>query len=348
MKLAKLTTDRTFGLEIEFVNRSSMSKDVLAQYINKKFRKLDCIGEGYNHTTQNHWKIVTDSTCGLELVSPILSGKKGMENAKCIIDCLANIEGVTVNRDCGIHVHVGASDITTQGIKNVVLFYAKNQHIIQSILAPSRRNSRWTNTLANNYGDLTQINSRLNGCNSVSEVISAFNGTRYQTVNLQAYSRQRTVEFRQHGGSLDSEKILNWAHWLITTVEMCNQLETVITPTVRTKQTVAFKQCFGHTSKVVLDFMLGRANHFGFTNFGSVKTISVVKRWEAVCELTATVFTVNKLSNGGIEVKEDGNTVKSGRKTLLHLLGVTDTNQTTRQLGTLLFSTIGQVEVTVS
>jgi hypothetical protein len=349
MKLAKLTTDRTFGLEIEFINRSSMSKDVLAQYINKKFRKLDCISEGYNHTTQNHWKIVTDASCGLELVSPILSGKKGMENAKCIIDCLASIEGVTVNRECGIHVHVGASDLTTQGMKNVVMFYAKNQHIIGSVLAPSRRsNNRWCNTLTERYGDTTQLESRLTTAETVNEVVTAFNGTRYQTVNLQAYSRQRTVEFRQHGGSLDSEKILNWAHWLITTVEMCNTENVVVKRTVKTNQTLAFKKCFGHTSKVVLDFMLGRANHFGFENFGTVKTISVVKRWEAVCELTATVFTVNKLSNGGIEVKEDGNSVKSGRKTLLHLLGVTDTNQTTRQLGALLFSTIGQLEVAVS
>ena len=339
MKLAKLNTERTFGLEVEFINRTNMSKDLLAQYINKKFRKLDCIGEGYNHTTRNHWKIVTDASCGLELVSPILSGKKGMENAKAIIDCLASIEGVTVNRDCGIHVHVGADDITTQGMKNVVMFYAKNQHMIGSVLAPSRRGgSRWCETITSNHGDMNQVERKLNDCNTVGDVVSTFGRYgRYQTVNMTAYNRQRTLEFRQHGGSIDSEKILNWAHFLLTTVEMCNKEGVVITKTLRQNQTVAFKQVFGHTSKVVLDFMLKRANHFGFTNFGSVKEISVVKRWEAVCEDTATVFTVNKLSNGGIQVKQDGNSVLSGRKTLLNLLGLTDTNQTTRQLGTMLF-----------
>lgn len=343
MKLAKLNTARTFGIEIEFINRSNKSQNELARYINNKFRRLDCIGESYNHTTQDHWKIVTDSSCGLELVSPILSGQKGMKDAQSIIDCLANIEGVTVDRSCGIHVHVGASDITPQGMKNVILHYAKNEEIINSVLAPSRRDSRWARQLVNGhnsrFGSILRLQQRLDNCTACSHIINALGG-RYNTVNVECWNRQRTIEFRQHGGSLDSEKILNWAHFLINTVETC-MTETPVKTTIRTNPKQAFKAVFGN-SKIVLDFMLGRANHFGFTQFGQVKTVEVKRTW------LHDNFKVTEMTDGSFNVKQrmELNTcdvwqdVESNRKTLMMLLSTTDRGQTTRQLGKSLFRVV--------
>ena len=344
MKLAKLNTARTFGIEIEFNNQSEMSQQQLATYINKKFRRLECIGESYNHTTQAHWKIVTDSTCGLELVSPILSGQKGMKDAQCIIDCLASIEGVEVNRSCGIHVHVGAQGITPQGMRNVILQYAKNEEIINSVLAPSRRDTRWARPLVGNgnngrYQSMEELANQLYSCQTVGEIVSRMGG-RYNTVNVQCWNRQRTVEFRQHGGSLDSEKILNWAHFLVNTVETC-MTETRVNIKLRTNPKQAFKAVFGN-SKIVCDFMLGRANHFGFTQFGQVKTVEVKRTW------LHDNFKVVEMTDGSFNVKQRmelntcdvWNNVTSSRKTLISLLGTIDRGQTTRQLGKSLFRVV--------
>ena len=39
------------------------------------------------------------------------------------------------------------------------------------------------------------------------------NGNRYFKVNACSYSRHRTIEFRQHQGSTDFEKISNWVNF---------------------------------------------------------------------------------------------------------------------------------------
>lgn len=343
MKLAKLTSARTFGIEIEFNNQSNLTQSQLANHINSKFRRLECLSESYNHNTNAHWKIVTDSTCGLELVSPILSGQQGMKEAQDVIDTLHSVEGVQVNRSCGIHVHVGCEDITPQGMKNVIIQYAKNETLINSVLAPSRRDTRWARQIVGNehtgrFTTIQALKTMLDGQTTCSDIIQNMGG-RYNTVNVQCWNRQRTIEFRQHGGSLDSEKILSWAHFLINTVEKC-MTETPVKTTIRTNPEQAFKQLFGN-SKIVYDFMLGRANHFGFTQYGQVKEVSVVTRWEAVCEEEAILYTVNKLSNGGFEVKADGNAVGSVKQTLRGLLGIVDSGETTRQLGNLLLTSGG-------
>ena len=51
----------------------------------------------------------------------------------------------------------------------------------------------------------------------------------------------------------------------------------------------------------------------------------------------AQLITVQQMTNGSFIVKLDHNKVASGRKVLLQVLGLEDLNQTTRQLGNLLF-----------
>ncbi|KAA3846594.1 amidoligase enzyme, partial [Bacteroides ovatus] len=41
-----------------------------------------------------------------------------------------------------------------------------------------------------------------------------FNNDRYHKVNFEAYSRHRTVEFRQHSGTTNFTKMENWIRFL--------------------------------------------------------------------------------------------------------------------------------------
>ena len=77
--LAKVNSS---GIEIEFTTNGNTSQQEVARRVNQAFRNVDVVMEGYNHNTRDHWKIITDSTCGLELVSPILKGKKGLKEAQ--------------------------------------------------------------------------------------------------------------------------------------------------------------------------------------------------------------------------------------------------------------------------
>ena len=50
-------------------------------------------------------------------------------------------------------------------------------------------------------------------CLTKNEVLSVMRGNRYFKVNACSYSRHHTIEFRQHQGSTDFEKISNWVNF---------------------------------------------------------------------------------------------------------------------------------------
>ena len=50
-------------------------------------------------------------------------------------------------------------------------------------------------------------------CTTKSDIFDAMNGNRYFKVNACSYARHQTIEFRQHQGSTDFEKISNWVNF---------------------------------------------------------------------------------------------------------------------------------------
>jgi hypothetical protein len=349
---AKVKSTRTFGVEIEFVNNSEFNQNDLAKHINNKFRNIDVAAESWNHTTRDHWKIVTDSSCGLELVSPVLEGKKGVEEARKVIDALNNVDGVIVNRHCGIHVHVGISDISVKAMKNILIHYGKNEELIESILAPSRRaTSRWANSLLDArmmgnhstserpHQNMEEFRTWLNQFDSCGDMVTGFDRryrtmARYRTVNVQAYHRQRTIEFRQHGGSMDSEKILNWTIFLTNMVDKCVKA-TNMSVNIKDDKKKAFKALFGD-SKVIYDYMLKRAKHFGYDCYGDALENTLVERrmFDMRNSDCRGNIIIDKYSNGSYVVRD----VDSSRQSMLEFLQIEDEGQTTRQLGAMCFA----------
>lgn len=204
-------TDRTFGVEIEFVG----DRDKAVRAI--RAAGLRCYEESYNssHPVPSDWKVTTDASIGYEngeLVSPILKGEEGLEQVRKALKALRGI-GHSVNRNCGVHVHVGARDLSAPEIVNVFKRYQKFEGEIDGFMPVSRRannNSRFIASLVNlNLGHATTPN----------EVRSAMHACRYFKLNVMSYFRQKTLEFRQHSGSLSGEKVCNWVKFCVNFVE---------------------------------------------------------------------------------------------------------------------------------
>lgn len=223
--------NRTFGVEIECIG---ITAAVACEAI--RALGLPCEVEGYNHNTRNHWKIVTDGSVrdnrgnpGIEVVSPILRGEGGMLALKRVADAL-NTAGATANKTCGLHVHVGASDLNIDEIKMIVKRYAEHENEIDAFMPVSRRRDNnnylkgmgyWMNTYA----------TALAGCTNTAAVLNR-SWDRYFKVNLAAYVRQNTIEFRQHSGTVSSTKIENWVLFVLNFVEVSRQLVATATPAV--------------------------------------------------------------------------------------------------------------------
>lgn len=195
---------RKFGIEIEFIrSHRNQTREEIANALRNA--GINTRAEGYNHTAQNYWKLITDSSADYELVSPVLSGGLGIEEMKKALDALDEL-GCKVDRRCGIHIHLDANDLNTEQIRAFCAHWAIAQAgIFDRLVPPSRRddNNHFCRNIPTDYQEYFN-------CNSIGELSYLVSSSRYRKLNLQSYFRYGTIEIRHHGGSLNSYKVEGW------------------------------------------------------------------------------------------------------------------------------------------
>lgn len=201
------TFDRNFGIEIEAYN---CSKQKLAQELTAAGIKVKV--EDYNHIdSEERWKIISDGsltgTQSFELVSPILHGEEGLKDLEKVCWVLELCD-VKVNNSCGLHIHMDAAGFTLQTWKNLALSYKRLEKVIDAFMPSSRRNNRFCQGFAN----ITE--TQIKSAGTITDLRRAFGNDRYRKVNLEAYARHRTVEFRQHSGTTNFTKMSAWIYFL--------------------------------------------------------------------------------------------------------------------------------------
>jgi Putative amidoligase enzyme len=205
----------TFGVEIECYLPVGSSAALAATAVRNRLQangiNRDCKVETLNKRVVDHWKIVPDGSLydverGVEFVAPKLLGEAGLREVEIVANALTDF-GCSVSRNCGLHVHVGTGIVDVKFFKNLVKLYSSFEPVIDTLVPPSRRasSSQWCRSLtsarpsavdaARDYNELCRV---------------ATPSGKYTKLNLLPYVRQKTVEFRQHSGSLDGAKINNW------------------------------------------------------------------------------------------------------------------------------------------
>lgn len=219
-------TKRTFGIEIEYHSEFPVTKLKVAE-------ALDVALGQHVHVTDYHgrtclrcgrpvdyrqWKIERDgslngqgigldSTTG-EVVSPVLTGQKGIDTVKLVMKTLREV-GATISPRCGLHVHVGVSDLDRAGLLRLFRTYHKRQtEIVLTVPKGRRRNGfckPWTGRIDAN-GTLDRI---------ASDRTQSRIWDKYTALNLAPLARIGTVEVRLHGGTLNGTKMETWVQfWL--------------------------------------------------------------------------------------------------------------------------------------
>jgi hypothetical protein len=82
------------------------------------------------------------------------------------------------------------------------------------------------------------------------EKVAAIYPTRFRKLNTRAYSRHKTVEFRQHSGTIEAIKIVNWITFLhnLTTYSAQHSIE----------EGVGFKELQKFNQPAIVDFYHNR------------------------------------------------------------------------------------------
>lgn len=215
---------RKFGIELEVVAPAGRSLTLWGRiHTGLMGIGIDARQTGYGGCDYTRWQLKQDSSvravdgnAGCEIVSPVLVGEEGLEQVRRVCDVLVAAEA-TANRSCGMHVHVDVRDLSLEQIRNIHRAYGSFQDIINSVLPQSRRANQYCRRL---WSTLTERDylARLERCNSVFDIYRIPN-TRYTVLNMAKYTSTGTMEFRQHSGTVEPEKALNWARWCLAFVE---------------------------------------------------------------------------------------------------------------------------------
>ena len=225
-------SERKYGVEIEF---TGIDQNAAVEAIRRAGIEIAFVG--YNHTTSPKWKLVNDSSCGLEAVSPILQGEEGIRQIATVCDAL-DAAGATVNRRTGYHVHLDVSDFLLRHFKNLIKLWIKFEDVLDTFQPASRRGSNNTYCRSNlqKFGatasGVEQANACRGGfadidrCRSVDQLCRLF-GTRYMKLNCEAYFRHRTIEVRHHAGTLNADKATNWVRLMLELYETAKTAKAV-------------------------------------------------------------------------------------------------------------------------
>lgn len=196
----------TFGVEIETYGSNTEYFKTLAQ--DRGLSVFDHLSEYSGcHEDIQMFKLVPDGSISgvnpAECVTPVLNGNTtGFDSLK---DCCTSLveAGAKVNSSCGLHVHIGAQNLTCTQYINTFKNYQKLERVIDSFMANSRRAS-------NNYYCRTLTDHDFSCCYTLNDVANELDTDRYHKVNPMSWGRHHTIEFRQHQGTINYTKIKNW------------------------------------------------------------------------------------------------------------------------------------------
>ncbi|CAB9524180.1 Putative amidoligase enzyme [Seminavis robusta] len=250
LPMLKINPNQNFGIELELTSTDATTSveqiaSKLTHKLKGRFGRIVCIQNYADaHNTTSVWKMVPDSSivCSrnapyctkFELVSPILVGGGGLNQASRVLDACNHINNASlqVNKSMGFHVHVDVSGLSLAQLIKIAQNCIKYEDVIDALVPPSRRTGSMecdqffkSNRQAlddNGYTTNKQRHDALGSCSSVAELADLMNpgSSRYHKINLQnlVTGRQPTIEFRQHSATSNSRKVSSWVRFCVTLV----------------------------------------------------------------------------------------------------------------------------------
>lgn len=205
--------NKTFGVELEFTAPRGMTRVQVAEALSAA--GVSAFDAGYSHAVSTKWKLVTDGSVSdtegqgrapMELVSPILTGERGMSALRTACQTLVRL-GCKANKTCGMHVHVGAREMSVSAMRRLAIMYSDFELVLDSVMPASRRAN--ANMYLQSLRSMDKV--AIARAPRVQEIAAQINrGSRYAKLNFTSHWKHGTVEFRHHSGTVEADKACNW------------------------------------------------------------------------------------------------------------------------------------------
>lgn len=228
----------------------------------------------YRHSTGSHWDLKTDSSCGYEIASPIITSYNDLLKAAKIVYTIKS-NGGTVNDRCGLHVHVDMNGIDGETFERIMRFMSRYEDAFFLLADRSRQNNQYCRKLE---GQDRRIKLG-------EDFRHAWNAKHYW-LNGTHLRGQGTLEFRLMASHLEAEYLVGWILFLVHSVDYLIKGKTI---------------CWGKakcaSDRDLLQTMLGQAGFYGPFNDRDKPTIVAARKW-AISTYTAKVAQSDKRIKG--------------------------------------------------
>lgn len=221
---------RSVGVEIEFVDggQRTATKSAVARAVADEIYpgRNPCPVYGIHiapyhgnrctgcQRTMNYryWKVEADASVdnrtmlGGEVVSPVLRGEPGLDEMRRVMKVIRSVGGA-VDARCGLHVHVGAENMTNEQRARVIETLHKHHGVLNRLVAPSRLNNVYCRQPSENEIRTWADNMRRTGLYGY--------GDKYRSINVAKFPVIGTIEIRLHQGTLNGRKATAWVNFLV-------------------------------------------------------------------------------------------------------------------------------------
>ncbi len=235
---------RRFGVELELntlngiitkASRESREIPNGADYIAAVVRSAATSGNteiacwNYIHNN-NNWVIKHDTSCGLEINTPVFKGWTGLKNLIGVVDALSKYKKIKSNHLCSMHVHVDIGELNKYQLASVIAHYIKCEHIFFDSVPAQRKHNRYCQLIGmTDWFDTTFDMEPM-------EIISRVSQSKYGSLNTFHFvrgggftdlnDRRTTIEFRiaENAACLDPYFVKNWVRLLLHFVDITKNM----------------------------------------------------------------------------------------------------------------------------
>lgn len=204
----------TMGVELEFSSSDGYSaiKRSLARSLERAGYDTPVVNwEDFDEEVplDRYWYVKEDGSCatdetnGVEITSPPLSNRHFSEFTTV---CRAAQGYGEVNQSCGTHVHHRFPSLSLPALHGVLATWRQFEPFLYRLVASSRRRNQFCAPLANTFSRPEDVYAMVRN----AETLSSY--SRYYTLNASHWWRTGRFEVRMHHGTLNANRIWNWAH----------------------------------------------------------------------------------------------------------------------------------------
>lgn len=224
-------SDRRFGIELEInafdgKNRPDPGqKPAGIEQVGMLVAKNSSEGvdiRDWEHTHNNDlWVIKPDSSCGMEVCTPIYKGWQGLKRVCEVVEAFGKDTKIKVDQRCSVHVHVEVGDYTPEQLGSIISYWFKCEPLFMDSVPVHRKRNRYCQYMG--FNNLVQVETRT----TAAELIRRIGTVKYYSLNTKQMQTngRKTVEFRiiEGDGCKDPFLIKNWIRLLIQFTEMAAQ-----------------------------------------------------------------------------------------------------------------------------